>query len=246
MAIPNQTISIQDPGLGLVEPAQNIPLIMGTSSTGTDDAVVQLETIGAAIAEFGNGPMVEFVTRQLLVSGGPVLAMKLLASTVGVNGAETQSGTGPLITIAGAPFDSYDAVVTVVVGGILGAGTFTYTLDGGTSVSGVLVIPAGGSFPIPETNITITFPAGTYVAAETYSWTSTEPLNTTSDIAAGFTALGLLNVTYDYITLSTTFATAAAAAAQFTANGAHAATLFNDFEYTRILQDSGPDDDAAT
>jgi len=245
MPIPGQTISIQDPGLGLVDPATNTPLIMGASSAGTADVVVTL-TKASDVTALGEGPLPEYAARQLLLGGGPIYAMRLAATTVGVNTAVTASGGGPTVSLAGAPFDTYTAIITVVAGGILGAGTFRYTLDGGTTESGVLIIPAGGSFPIPNTGITVTFAAGTYVAAETYSWSSTEPRNDASDIASGFTALALLDFEYDYITQSNTYATATTAAAQYDANEGHATTLFNAFEYKRILQNAGPDSASVT
>lgn len=245
MAIPSQTISIQDPGLGLVEPATNIPLMMGVSSSGTDDAVVTL-TKSSDVAALGEGPLPEYAARQLLLGGGPIYAMKVGGTIVGASSAVTASGGGPTVSLAGAPFDTYDAIITIAVGGILGTGTFSYSLDGGTTESGVLIIPGGGSFPIPNTGITVTFTAGTYVAAETYSWTSTEPQSNASDFASAFTALALVNVEYDYITQSNTYATGVAAAAQFGANDSHLATLFNAFEYKRLLQNSGPDSAADT
>ncbi len=229
----------------MVAPATNIPLVMGAASSGTDNAVVTL-TKQADVAAFGEGPLPEFLARQLLLGGGPIRAMKVEATIVGVSGSVVGSGGGPTVSLAGEPYDTYDGVITIVAGGILGAGTFSYTLDAGATESGVLIIPAGGSFPIPNTNITVTFAAGTYVADETYTWSSTEPRSNASDISSAFTALALLNVDYDYITQSNTYADVTAAAAQFDANDGHLATLFNAFEYKRLFQDAGPGNASST
>lgn len=246
MTIPGQTITVEDPGLGLTVPAQNIPLFMGACSSGTADTVVSFSKPSEVGAVLGEGPLVEYVTRALLVSGGPVLAMRLAATVVGLPGTVATTGGGPTITIAGAAFDSYQGVLTIVAGGILGAGTFTYSLDGGTTTSPALLIPAGGSFPIPGTNTTLTFPAGTYVAADTYTWTSVEPQNNPADTLAGFAALLLLNETYDYICLTTTYASAANAATAFAALNSELTTLFNAFEYKGAIMDGGPDAAAGT
>lgn len=252
MAIPNQTITIQDPGLGLTEPNTNVALIMGASSTGTDNTVVSFSRIGDVEPVLGEGPLVEYVTRQLQVAGGPVLAMKIAASTPGDPGTIVQSGAGPLATIAGASFDTYQGVITIVLGGILGTATFTYTLDNGTTTSGVLTVPAGGTFvipatsPAPGTNLTVTFPAGTYLAAETYTWTAEEPRHSGTDVTDGFDALQLINLEYDYVTLSTVFLTAAAAATIFTAVAAELGELFNVFEYKAAIMDASVSDTATT
>lgn len=157
MAIPGQTISIQDPGLGLTSPSTNIPLMMGSSSSGTVDTVVSFSKLGDVVPALGEGPLSEMVMRQLQIAGGPVLAMKIAATVVGINSAVTASGIGPDVTLFGAPFDSYDAIVTIVAGGVLGTGTFKYSLDGGTTESSTLTIPLGGAFIIPNTNVTATF-----------------------------------------------------------------------------------------
>lgn len=244
MAIPNQTITIQDPGLGLTEPNTNVALIMGTSSTGTVDTVVSFSRIGDVEPILGEGPLVEFVTRQLQIAGGPVLAMRIAATDAGLPGTIVQSGAGPLATIAGASFDTYQGLITIVLGGILGTGTFTYSLDGGTSTSGVLTIPAGGTFiipatsPAPGTNLTVTFPAGTYVAGETYTWLSEEPRNVPADVTAGFVALASVNLEYDYITLSTSFNAAADSATMFTTLSGEMTSLFNNFEYKGAILDA--------
>jgi hypothetical protein len=123
--------------------------------------------------------------------------------TVATSGTVTQtSGSGTLaITLSTAcPVDAYTVVVTVTAGGVLGAGFFTYSLDGGATVSQPFLIPASGSFIVPDgndpfkagqcsTGIVLTFAAGTYVANTTYSFSSTTASYTTTDLTNAFNQL---------------------------------------------------------
>jgi hypothetical protein len=122
--------------------------------------------------------------------------------TVATSGTVTQtSGSGTLaITLSSAcPVDAYTVVVTVTAGGALGAGFFTYSLDGVT-VSQPFLIPASGTAILADgsdplkagqcsTGLVLTFAAGTYVVGTTYSFTSTTASYTTTDLTNAFNAL---------------------------------------------------------
>jgi hypothetical protein len=86
--------------------------------------------------------------------------------------AVTQVGTGPTVTIGGAPSRASGVVLTISLGGARGTAQFTYSINGGAS-KGPLTIPTTGSLYIPGTNVLATFAAGTYVLATTYAWSVT-------------------------------------------------------------------------
>jgi len=123
--------------------------------------------------------------------------------TVATTGTVTQtSGSGTLaITLSSAcPVDAYTVTVTVTGGGALGAGFFTYSLDGGNTVSQPFLIPASGSAIIADgndpfkagqcsTGIVLTFAAGTYVVGTTYTFTTTTASYTTTDLTNAFNQL---------------------------------------------------------
>ena len=127
MPIPGETLTILDPGLGLVEPALSTPLVIGTSSIGTSDVLVSVSTLAAARAQWGQGSLPEEVCRQLSEGGGPVLGMRTDATTVGAAGAVSAGGanvgTGT-VTVAGAPFDLYEVMLEVTTTGAAGVGAF--------------------------------------------------------------------------------------------------------------------------
>ncbi len=77
--------------------------------------------------------------------------------------------SGPAISVAGTEDTTTTFVVTIASGGVLGAGTFSITGNGSSIATGVTL---AASYSIPNTSLTITFPAGTYVLNETYTWTT--------------------------------------------------------------------------
>jgi hypothetical protein len=99
------------------------------------------------------------------------------------------SGTAGWVTQASSPIDTYDVIVTIVTGGALGTATFTYSMDGGNSQSAIIATPSGGTYVIAGTGVMLTF-ASTFVAADTYEFTTVTAGFGTSDVAAALTALG--------------------------------------------------------
>jgi len=118
--------------------------------------------------------------------------------TVGTTGTTAlASGSGTLIaTLSSAcPVDAYTVIATITTAGALGAAFFTYSLDGVT-VSSPNIVPASGNFAIPDgndplkagqcsTGIFLTF-SGTFVVADTYSFTTTTASYTTTDLTNAF------------------------------------------------------------
>jgi hypothetical protein len=177
--IPSSTIEPIDPGLGVSEAATMRPVVLGLASAGDTDVINWYSSPAALVAEYVSGPGVEDVAQLLAFAGGPVGFVRVNGSVVASNSAIVKSGAGPTVTVAGTSVGDYNVQLQVVDGGILGAGTFKYTLDYNADLttadftySGKIVIPSGGTYAIPGTGLTLTFPAGTYVADETYTFTA--------------------------------------------------------------------------
>lgn len=141
-------------------------------------------------------PVVSAATIQ--VPGMPLVTIAAAAQTYTLNDVWTISPTG-VITVVGAgtagwitqtssPVDAYSIIVTIVLGGALGTATFTYSTDGGNNVSSTIQVPGGGLYAIPGTGVFLTF-AGTFVADDTYTMTSTPAATSTGDVTTGLTAL---------------------------------------------------------
>jgi hypothetical protein len=92
------------------------------------------------------------------------------------------------------PYDRYEAQLEIVDGGALGTATFRYCLDrdnpsGDPVWSETLTTPTSGLYTIPDTGISFTLAAGTYVAGTTYDITTTPPGFSSSDVQSAFDAL---------------------------------------------------------
>jgi hypothetical protein len=257
MAIPNQTITIKDPGLGLIEIAASTPLLCGISSSGTATQLISVQSPTDAVTLLGQGPLVEDVCRVLSEAGGPVLACRLTGSVAGTNSAVTATATGTgTITLAGAPYDSYNAEVRITAAGTVGVGKFVYALDAHNIVdangvafaptwSSELTIPAGGTYLIPNTNVTMTFVPGAgpsfFAVGDKHTWTSTEPGYVTADLDAAGDVFRLLANQWRFIGLSGMAPTAAGAATLAGGLGAELASEQTLFRYARGFMDAAGD-----
>lgn len=264
--LPRQIQNITDPGLGTSGKAERGVLVMGVASTGTVDQVRSFSVKQDMIDVFGQGPMPEDACRILDIAGGPVHVMRLTATTAGAAGSvsktATASGTGT-ITVAGAPFDSYLVKVQITKAGVLGAGEFKYSLDytviaqsptannEGRTFSADIIIPASGTFPIPNTNLTLTFVPGSgsptmFDLGDFHRFDCTAPLYQTTDLSSGITALLLTNTDLATIVLPGEHATSSDAATMFGAFGTHLTSLESQFRYVRGIMDGGSlEDDRA-
>src|SRR5688500_5133563 len=186
---PGDTFTIREGGLGLSTTGDALPLVIGVTSGGVADTLYQHNDPNQLKAELGFGPAVETALAAMLAAGG-VLTLKTQASTAGTNSAvvkvalTTSTGT---ITLAGAPRDAYRGILQITKTGAAGVARFKYTLDGGYTWSDELVVPSGGTYAIPNTNITVTFVPGAgpiiHEAGDTHTWTSVAPLHTTANLA---------------------------------------------------------------
>ncbi len=111
--------------------------------------------------------------------------------TIAKTGAISLSGTGTVgwVTQVSSPLDAYNVWVTVATGGALGVGVFTYSLDGGNTTSGQVLIPSGGLYAIPGTGVVLGFAAATWVLGDVYKFSCTPASFGTSDVTTAVTAL---------------------------------------------------------
>ena len=241
MTLPGVSQTVLDGQLGVTEPGSTIPVFFGASTLGTANTLYAFSKPSDVISTLGNGELVEALCHTLQVAGGTVHAIKTTSSVAAANSAVTASGGGPTVTVAGTATNHYQAVITIVAGGALGTATFTYTLDGGKTTSPIITVPGGGTYLIPNTGITATFGAGTYVAAETYSFTTTPATYNSADLSTAVTAALLLNEVWSFAVFTGYSASASAAATLFSAIDGHLTSFANSIRYLRAIMSGGND-----
>lgn len=254
MASPSLNVALKDPGLSTVRPATSIPLVIGPASAGTANVVVSYNSANDVASGSGQGQGPECVARTLARVGGPVRFLKAATSVAAANGAVTPARVGTstgTVTVAGTALDDYEVIVTVTKTGTLGAGEFKFSLDDGRTQSEVRTIPAGGTFAIPNTGLTLTFVPGAgptyFEALDTHSFDSTAAMWNATDLANAITALKAdTTTTWDYIVLAGRHATASAAATIFAALDTHLTDLANNGRFTGAMLDGGAESDTTT
>lgn len=95
-------------------------------------------------------------------------------------------GSGGTVAVSGAPNDGYQVSVQIAQPGGLGAGAFTISLGNAQGLplyNGTFQIPAGGTFVIPDTGLTLTF-TGTFDLFDTFKFSCTAPQSTLSDVVS--------------------------------------------------------------
>lgn len=248
MTHPGQTFTIRNDSLGVgTGDEPQIPLILGCSSSGTVGAIVSVTDPSAVTDALGQGPLAEDLAYHAKV-GGRALGMRLTGGVVGVASAVTPTRVGSstgTITVAGAPYDEYDVWIEITKTGTLGAGEFRYTLDGGQNYSSELVIPAGATYVVPSTNLTLTFVPGagaTYFQdGDLHKFTCQAPYFTTTNLTSAITAIKAARPNFDFIVLSGAPVDAAAAAAMFSALSTELAGLELLFMFQGAIMDLGKD-----
>jgi Protein of unknown function (DUF2586) len=167
MSIPAIKFNVTDGNLGLTpSSALNVPLYMGIAATATPNVLYSVGSQTVLASNVGVGKGEDALAYLLSVAGGPALFMALNPSVAGGVSGVTHSGTGAgTVAVSSAPFAAI--TVTIVLGGVLNTATATFQVGTGP-VGPVTLLPTGGVVFVNGSFTTLTFAAGTYVAADTY------------------------------------------------------------------------------
>lgn len=249
MSIPEATLTIKDGALGLVpQDTSGIQALIGTSSSGTANVVASYGDVQTLRDDLGTGPLVEAAALVLSQGGGPVVVVKATGGTAGSNGSVTHTGTGTsVMTVSGTPLDTYlfkVLIKTAAAAVTSGLGTFVYSLDNGTTYSDEIALPTAGTYLVPNTGLTLTFAAGTLVADDTYTFTSTGPAYTLTNLNTALTALLAASQTWFMVHAVGVPADASASAAVFSALDTALIAAESSFRYAFACMQAADDTDA--
>jgi uncharacterized protein DUF2586 len=171
VAKPDVTINVQDFGLGVVEPgAGKAQLAVGVCVGGAINAVYGFGAVSAAKSRLKAGKLLEAVVSKLDAGSPTVFAVRANPSTYGAPGAIAHAGPGSgTVTAAAAPHKVVLGKITTA--GTLGTMAIAFSVDGGAYAQPITSV-AGGSWikDVDDTFLRITFPAGTYVLNEVYTF----------------------------------------------------------------------------
>lgn len=195
--LPGQQFIVRDGGMGLLNNGAIFPVVVGHCSGGAANTLYLFNNQNSMRDTLGQGQTVELGLPLITGSGG-VLVLKTATSTAGVAGSVTPTRIGTstgTITVAGAPYDAYQVKVRLKATGTVATGRFDYTLEAlgaSPAFSEEITIPAGGTYSIPNTNLTLTFVPGAgavfFENGDSHAFACTAPQYTTSDLATAFAA----------------------------------------------------------
>ena len=146
--------------------------------------------------------MPEFAAWMLQFTQKPVVAVRADASVAAVLSAVVDVGVGTsVVTVSGTPIDDYRVSVKFVAGGVIGVAGATYqtTLDDGVSWSPVTALGVAVSIAIGDSGIVVAFAAGTVLAAQTSTFSSTAARMNNADLVLALEALRLSSLPFESI-----------------------------------------------
>lgn len=229
--------TVLDNGLGLAPAGQgNVMAVIGTSSIGTAYQPYMSAVPGTFVTNSGYGPGPELAAKVANDTGNNVVFVKAPSATPGSNTAvvATRVGTpsSSTVTVTGTPFDSYDAIVTVNVGGTIGVTgiQIQVSLDNNRTIYAVANLLTANSYAIPNTGLTVNFGAGTLNAGDTFAWMSTEPLWNDAGIVSAINSLLTINTNVVDI-----FVPGIAASGDVPSLDSAMTNLFNKKRFSRLL-----------
>lgn len=230
MALPGSVINILDGGLGVTTPASSRAHVIGVFDSGVQNVPVLIANQRQLKDNFGiHGPGNDVVGYILDQAGGPVIVTRVSPSVAATYGAaNVPSSVSPVVGATGnsisfsvgtsAPKNSFQIVINIIVGGILAATTFQYSLDGGFTFSPT--IAAAATVPLGTSGVTAEFASGgtgAYVAGATYVNTSFAPHYASADLTTAYVGVDASVLTFDFFVFAGEAATAAAAVTLFSA-----------------------------
>lgn len=206
--------------------APNKPLFIGPASAGTKNKVVTFANPGDINGAIGFGPVAVLAQIYLSHNGGNCDLIVASGSIAATTSTVLSSSAAPAMTVTGAANDTFDAKVIISSAGDLTSARFQYTLDGGQNFSAAL--PITGTFPVPNTGLTLTFPAASYLLAQEWDFKTVGPTMNSSDFTNAANVFTGSNTTPTYVAVANDTPSAAAGATLGSAMDATLSTFGNE------------------
>lgn len=164
----------------------------------------------------GYGPLTEYGAYVMNTSGRPVVGLRSSPSVAAIYGTITHTGTGTATATATAgtfPLEHYAVQVKFLQAGTLGTAgiTYTYSLDGGNSVSVPQSLGTGVIIAIPNSGVSFTLAVtgtGTVIAGDAFSCFTERALCSDADVATELGILALSRQPWEAVLIDSNFGAA--------------------------------------
>lgn len=193
-SLPSATVTVSSEA-GALAGGTGYIAVMGCVGTNADTTPRVFGSAKALIAQHGYSPAVDYAALHIEATKKPVIFIGLPVVTAGVVGRQDASGvtgTSVISVAAGASgyLEEVDAEVRVGTGGTIGTTgiILSISMDGGRTFKSVALRTAT-SYTVPYLGIVISFAAGTLIAGDSYTFTTTAPMWDSAGITAARVAL---------------------------------------------------------
>lgn len=191
---------------------QGILAVIASAQTGSSLPPTMLTNQGLTTSTFGAGMLSECAVYNTNVSGLPCVGLAVVPTIPGSYYAGTfvkNVGGSCVVTTTGAPYLHYDVQIVIITGGTIGVAgiTYTWTVDGGDTVSGVTALGTNTTLTIPNTGVSFGVPSGTLLAGDNWSVFTERPLMNNSDLATYLPVLGMTKLPWEGVLLDAAYGT---------------------------------------
>lgn len=205
MALPGiQNFTVVDGSLSLsTEDFKGIKVVIGPANAGLYNTIFSFNSAQDAVAVLNGGRLVNAIGVSLDIAGGPIYAMRMQTSVAGSIGTQIKSlisgSDGALATTGSNPVEDNDVIISMTRAGKVGTApypAFTYSLDGGITVSDEIAVPVAGTYNVPQSGIVLVFSNGAagFKAGDSFrfttvaaSWNNTDLSNALAAVLADST-----------------------------------------------------------
>ncbi len=192
--LPSASVTIDDEA-GAFAGGTGYAIVLACTEKNADGVPRVFASTKSLIAQHGYSPGVDYCSLHFEATKKPVIFVGLPTAVAGVVGRQDASGVvgSSVITIASGAhgyLEEVDASIDVVTGGTIGVSgiTFNISLDGGKTQK-LIRLGTAASYTVPYVGIVISFAAGTLVAGDSYTFTTTAPMWDSAGMSAAKTAL---------------------------------------------------------
>ncbi len=192
--LPTTEITKIDGQTGVVRPSSTgVCAIVAPAPSGTANIAATYARSSQAVTDYGKGRLTELAAYVMPASGHPAVLVRCDTTTEGAYGTITDDVDGTSAITAGSskPVDDFDVEIDFPAGGTVGTAgiTYRYSLDGGKTRSKALALGTANSITIPDSGVSIALGAGTIVAGDKVSFSTTAPQPTDADLPDALEAL---------------------------------------------------------